>query len=184
MNIYIPKHIRNIGVVSKMCELIDAYNESGVYVDSSLSDSFKDYYYYLKIDPVFKFLGFCIPESENYDYTSVISYLSRMFYSVKGTYQVLDYMGLYLGLGIRDIKYTVKNLSFTIPEITLTDIDENVFYDALVDFLEALLYFKDLKIKIETVNLQLENTLYNHTGARVVTYKKYTAKEYPTTVTL
>ncbi len=180
MNIYIPKHIRNIKVVGKMCDLIEKYTESGMYVDST-KDSFNNYYYYLKTDPVNRFLHFCISETdweENHpdeEYESVIAYISRMFYSVKGTCQVLEYMKRYLDLNITNIRYTVKKLSFTIPEITLIDIDEKIYYDALIDFLSALLYFREADIKIELINLWLSNTLRNYTGAQIITYKEYTA---------
>lgn len=183
MNIYIPKHIRKIGVVSKMCELIEKYAESGMYVDNTL-DSFNNYYYYLKTDPVNRFLHFCISETtwndehSGEDYESCISYLSRIFYSVKGTYQVLEYMKKYLGLEITDIIYTVNTLRFTIKEITLTEIDERVFYNALIDFLNALLYFRKAEIKIELINLHLGNSLHNFTGACIVTYKEYTTVRY------
>lgn len=183
MNIYIPKHIRKIGVVSKMCELIEKYSESGMYVDNTI-DSFNNYFYYLKTDPVNRFLNICIPESEwktthpNEEYSACIEYLSRLFYSIKGTYQVLEFMKDYLGLQVTDIKYTVQELSFTIKEIELTDIDESVFYESLIDFLEALLYFRNVKIKIELIKLNLGNTLKNYTGANIVTYKEYTTVRY------
>lgn len=184
MNIYIPKHIRRIGVVSKMCELIERYSKSGMYVDNTL-DSFNNYYYYLNTDPVNRFLHICIPESEwaeeheSEEYESCISYLSRLFYSVKGTFQVLDYMKSYLGLEFEGpIVYTVKTLKFTIKEVTLTEIDEKIYYDALLDFLKALLYFQKAEIKIELIKLHLGNTLHNFTGAHIITYKEYTTVRY------
>lgn len=186
MNIYIPRHIREIGVVSKMCELIEKYADSKMYVDNT-SSSFNNYYYYLKADPINRFLHFCIPESdwiENEDqhpgqeYESVISYLSRLFYSVKGTYQVLEYMNKYLNLGMT-YTYTVKTLDLTISEVTLSDIDEKIYYNALMDFLKALLYFDSAVITIDLVKLQLSNTLRNYTGAHIVTYKEYTTVKYP-----
>lgn len=184
MNIYIPKHIRKIGVVSKMCELIEKYAESGMYTDNTL-DSFNSYYYYLKTDPVNRFLHFCIPEitwsdkHPNEDYESCISYISRLFYSVKGTYQVIEYMKRYLELEFEDpIVYTVNTLRFTIKEITLTEIDEKIYYEALLDFLGALLYFRKAEIKIELIKLHLGNSLHNFTGACIVTYKEYTAVRY------
>ena len=180
MNIYIPKHIRAIGVVDKMCKLIEGYSE----YQPDTEGAFENYYYYLKSDPVIRFLNICIPESEfikdhpSEEYESVIAYISRLFYSVKGTYKVFDFMKKYLGLEIYDIKYTVKFLGFTIKEITLVDIDENIYYQALLDFLKALLYFMDSKIKIDVINLWLSNTLRNYIGANIVTYKEYTTVNY------
>ena len=87
-------------------------------------------------------------------------------------------MKKYLGLEITDIIYTVNTLRFTIKEITLTEIDERVFYNALIDFLNALLYFRKAEIKIELINLHLGNSLHNFTGACIVTYKEYTTVRY------
>lgn len=184
MNIYIPKHIKKIGVVDKMCELIDKYSSSNMYVDNTAINSFNDYYYYLKADPVNRFIHFCIPESKwieegnTEDYDSVIQYISRMFYSVKGTYQVLEYMKKYLKLDMRDVVYTVRLLRFTIESVTLSDIDEAIYYSALIDFLEALLYFANVDIKINIINLELSNTLRNYIGVHITTYKEYTAVRY------
>ena len=182
MNIYIPKHIRKIGVVSKMCELIELYSSNpDLYLDPTTS--FNDYYYYLKTDPVNRFLHICIPESTwtelhpIEDYESCISYLSRLFYSVKGTIQALEYIKSYLGLEMT-YKYTVESLKITIKEITLTEIDEKIYYDALIDFLNALLYFRKVEIKIELIKLHLGNSLHNYTGSCIVTYKDYTTVRY------
>lgn len=183
MNIYIPKHIRNIGVVGKMCDLIEAYNNSGMYVDDT-GNSFEDYYYYLKTDPIIKFLHFCISKDDwqnnhpNEEYESVILYISRLFYSVEGTCKVFDFMKKYLGFEITDIKYTVKTLSFRIKSIKLVDIDENVFYNSLLEFLNTLLYFNDLDIKIDNIDLWLSNTLRNYIGENTTTYKEYTTVRY------
>lgn len=186
MNIYIPKHIRKIGVVSKMCELIELYsNNPDLQLDPTTS--FNDYYYYLNTDPVNRFLHICIPEStwndgdkhKDEDYESCISYLSRLFYSVKGTDQVLDFMSKYLGIEfVEKPKYTVELLKFTIKEVTLTEIDEKIYYDSLIDFLNALLYFRKVDIKIELIKLHLGNSLHNYTGSCIVTYKDYTTVRY------
>lgn len=182
MNIYIPKHIKKIGVVDKMCKLIEGYANSQYVVN--IEDSFNNYNYYLKTDPVIKFLHICISRdtwNNNHpseDYDSVISYISRLFYSTKGTCKVFDYIQKYLELDIYDIQYTVKKLSFTIREVNLVDIDEKVFYDSLIDFLEALLYFGEVTIRIENIKLWLSNTLQNYIGEKTITYKEYTTVRY------
>lgn len=177
MKIYIPKHIRNIEVVDTMCKLIEAYaNDPSLSLDPG---SFNNYYYYLNTDPVNRFLHICILESDvSEDYESVISYISRLFYSVKGTTKVFEFMKKYLGLNLNDIVYTVKELNFTISEVRLSDIDEKVFYESLMDFLRALLYFGEARIRIEVIHLLLSNTLKNYTGASIETYKKYTTVRY------
>ena len=95
-----------------------------------------------------------------------------------GTTKVFDFMGKYLGLDIKNFEYTVKTLKFTITEITLVDIDEKIYYDALIDFLSALLYFGKAEIRIEKIKLYLSNTLRNYTGVNIETYQEYTAVSY------
>lgn len=186
MNIFIPKHIEKIGVVNKMCELIKAYTESPYYIN--VEDSFNNYYYYLNTDPVKKFLHLCIKDNTtweekhpNEDFESVINYITRLFYSVKGTCKVFEFIKKYLDFEITDIVYTVKNLSFTIREVTLIDIDEKIFYDSFIEFLSTLLYFDKINIRIELINLWISNKLTNYTGANIVTYKDYTTVNYDET---
>ena len=163
-----------------MCKLIQEYVNSGKLEDRTTA--FDNYYYYLKVDPVKRFLHFCIDKWEDGEreesYESVITYLSKLFYSVKGTVKVLDYMRRYLNLNIIELIYTVEELSFTIEVVNLVNIDEKIFYDALVDFLKALLYFKNLNIKIELINLNISNELYNYLGTGVVTYEEFRPEVY------
>ena len=83
MKIHVPIHLRKIEVIDQMCKMIEEYGEN-FYIDTT--DSFENYYYYLKLDPVKRFLNLCISRSDLYsgqDYEVVINYLSRLFYSVK-----------------------------------------------------------------------------------------------------
>lgn len=181
MKLYIPKHLRNLKVIDDMCRLIQGYVEEGYLEDRTTA--FDNYYYYLKVDPVKRFLHFCIDdwseeEDRDENYESVIKYISKLFYSVKGTVKVLEYMQRYLNLKITNIIYSVEVLSFTIEEVTLTDIDEKIFYDALIDFLEALLYFKNVSIRIELINLHLSNELNNYIGTGVISYEEYRPIQY------
>lgn len=181
MNIYIPKHLRKLKVVDDMCKLIQGYADSDYSKETSAS--FDDYFYYLKVDPVKRFLYFCIDswsnnEGREENYESVIKYISKLFYSVKGTVKVLEYMQRYLNLEITNIIYSVEVLSFTIKEVNLVDIDEKIFYDSLIAFLEALLYFKSVDIRVELINLHLSNELNNYVGAGIITYKECNPVQY------
>lgn len=184
MNIYIPKHIKNIPVVSKMCDLINAYNNSGMYYDSNSQDPYNDYYYYLKTDPVARFLHFCLhttnweEEHPGEDYESAIYYLSKIFYSSKGTYGLFDLMSRYLGFKIVSVEYNGWRLRLTIDSVTLSDIDEITFFNAFYDFLNALLYFGGCDIDIENINLLISNTLITRIGATLKTYKDFKTIEY------
>ena len=87
-------------------------------------------------------------------------------------------MQRYLNLKITNIIYSVEVLSFTIKEVTLTDIDEKIFYDALIDFLKDLLYFKQVTIRIELIKSNLSNELNNYVGTGVITYEEYNPIQY------
>ena len=180
MNLYIPKHLRKLKIIDDMCRLIQGYVDDGLLEDRTTA--FDNYYYYLKVDPVKRFLHFCINSwedgSREENYESVIKYLSKLFYSVKGTVRVLEYMQRYLNLKITNIIYTVEVLSLTIEEVTLEDIDEKIFYDALIDFLEALLYFKHVNVRIELIKLHLSNELNNFVGSGIITYEEYKPIQY------
>lgn len=182
MNLYIPKHLRNLKIIDNMCQMIQDYADNYI-VDRE--EAFDNYYYYLKVDPVKRFLHFCInkwdeddEEHKDENYDSVIKYISKLFYSVKGTVKVLEYMKRYLNLKITNLIYSVEVLSFTIEEVTLTDIDEKIYYDALIDFLNALLYFKSVNIRIELIKLNLSNELKNYIGKGVITYEEYKPIQY------
>lgn len=173
MNIYIPSHLRKIGVIGKMCEAIQEY--ANYWEDTE--SSFDDYYYYLKIDPVKRFLNLCISEDsivsgENYE--TVINYLSRLFYSVKGTVKVFEYMRRYLGLSIQgEIIYTTKYIEITLAEISLSD--EERFITCLSEFLSALLYYGELRLHVGTINMSLSSDIRSLVSGDVIGYNLITA---------
>ena len=87
MRIYIPQHLKKLGIFEDLCKMVLKYEESYV----SPVSSFDDYQSYMKIDPVMRFIGYCIKEvREDQDYQVVLEYLTRMFYSVRGTRKVFD----------------------------------------------------------------------------------------------
>ena len=79
MNIYIPKHIREIGVVDTMCDLIGDYAdpEKGYSLDPTTA--FNNYYYYLNTDPVNRFLHFVYPRKIGMKRIEIIIQLFRIF---------------------------------------------------------------------------------------------------------
>lgn len=102
-----------------------------------------------------------------------ITYLSRMFYSVKGTYRVFDFI---LGFEIFrttkcDINYTTRSIQIYISEIS---IDRDLFCSALEGFLSALLYFESLQIIIGSTRTRLTQELGTsiNYGEMFYTYNK------------
>lgn len=177
MKIYIPNHLKKLEIIDQLEKMINEY--SNYYINPT--SSFDDYLYNLKNDPVKRFISICIPENsinlENQTYENVINYISRLFYSVKGTIKVFTYMKRYLGLNfIGEVIYTTRYIEINLSEITLSD--ENLFYDSLTDFLSALLYFQDLKTNIDIINLELVGEISNSIGSNLKCYKKFTATPY------
>lgn len=177
MKIFVPNHLRRIEILDQMVRMIQEY--SSKYYEES-SDSFGDYYYSLKNDPVNKFLTLCIPESSiggDQTYEEVITYLSRLFYSVKGTVKVFEYMKTYLGLSFEgDIIYTTDYIEFNLKDVSLSD--ENLFYESLKNFLDALMYYKELRTNIGTVNLVLTGNITNFVGTNLECYNQFVAEQY------
>lgn len=177
MKVYIPSHLRKIEIIDQMARMIQEY--SNHYYENNY-DSFDDYYYSLKNDPVKKFLNICISEddiSSDQDYEDVINYLSRLFYSVKGTIKVFDYMKSFLGLKFEgEIIYTTKYIEFTLSEVSLSD--ENLFYESLKDFLDSLLYYQELKTNIGNINLILTGDIDNYVGSNITCYNELIAEPF------
>lgn len=175
MVIHIPSHLENIKIVSQLSELIKGYSE----YYSEYSGSFDYYYYYYAFDGVKKFLNLCIKQSdvpEDNDYDSVIDYLAKLFYSVKGTLRVFDYMKIYLGIPfVGDIIYTVNDIKFEISEITTVDM--SVYIKCMKEFLDALLYYNDLKSSINVINLIISGKISNSISTGLIKYKEFTAIE-------
>lgn len=177
MKVFIPSHLKKIEVINQMAKMIQEYSTN--YYEGG-SNSFDDYYYSLRNDPVKKFLNLCISEDnigKDQNYEDVINYLSRMFYSVKGTIKVFDYMKSFLGLKFEgDIIYTTKYIEFTLTEISLSD--ENLFYESLKGFLDALLYYQELRTNIGIINLILTGDIDNYVGSNLTCYNKFTAEPF------
>lgn len=173
MNIYIPQHLRKIGVIKQLCQMVQAYGdpENPYYLEAT--GAFDNYKYCLKLDPVKRFLSLCIPESKyidsDQDYDAVLSYLSALFYSVKGTLKVFEYMKKYLGLEFQgEIVYTTKYVEFSLKNLKVDD--ESIFSEAMRDFLNALLYFQEFIFNSNIIGISIESEIKNKLSAGIITY--------------
>lgn len=155
MNIYIPKHLRQIEVIDNVCRMLENYSSTYYEPDT-----------YPKVieDPVKKFLALVCDER-------FVDYFTRLFYSVKGTIQVLSYMKRFLGYELT-YKYSTRLLQLKIKHIKLKPVDEGTFRILLIDFLNALLYFKDLDLTVDLVDMHLDSKLPGYTGIGVILYNK------------
>lgn len=171
MRIYIPQHLKKLGIFSDLGKMISEYESQYV----APQYSFSGYQSYMKIDPVLRFVGFCIKKGEDQDqeeYQAILDYVTRLFYSVRGTRRVFDYISRYLGIKfIGNPVYTVKTISFSIQNDT-TWYDVSLFNSYLLEFLECLLYYESISYKVD-LNLNIIETKEFYCGIDVMTYKLY-----------
>lgn len=171
MNIYIPQHLRKIKIVELFINMANEYAK----IQKTEESSFDNYKYSLKIDPVKRFIGTCLGNIENSEeYESTVNYLSRLFYSVKGTIKVFEYMRMYLtNLNIKgDITYTVGQLDISLGDLNIKDEEE--FYQELNDFLNNLLYYGSVRTESGTIKLKVSTKIENSLSGGISTHKIFT----------
>ena len=130
-----------------MCRLLVGYSE--LYEPSNYEEPL--------VDPVKRFLSVMLINDETAD----INYLTRLFYSVKGTIQVLNYLKKYLGL---EMSYTYETtcLKLNVERIELDIVDEGTLRVLFTDFLKTLLFFKELDLSVSLVEMHLKSNLPNY----------------------
>lgn len=184
MKIFIPKYLRSIKIIDQLYNLVRIYGE----ITSEPSDIFSNYRYTIKTDPVRAFLNSRIPEEIGEDglsyvkgtnqlYHNVVTYLAELFYEVKGTTKVFDYMTEYLDLGsTTDVwyKYSPQRLEMTLNTSGITDTAQ--FSQLLTNFLGSLLYFSELSIN-GSVELTVSEELLMYYGANVINFVEYNITE-------
>ena len=175
MLINIPAHLEKLEIISQLSKMIKGYSE--YYKETS--NSFDYYYYYYSSDKVKNFIEFCISQSsissEN-EYSGVVDYLTKLFYSVKGTLKVFDYMKKYLQITFKgDIIYTINEIIIDVDEITT--IDMSLFIKSMKEFIGVLLYYGELKSSIDTIILLIQGKISSTTATEIIKYKEYIAEE-------
>ena len=169
MNVFIPHHLRNIPIIEQLYTMIESYS---TYIENQDLGSFDNYYNYLTIDPVKAFVRLNIKESDiskEEDYESVINYITRLFYSVKGTIKVFEFMSKYLKLNLKeDFHYSPRYVKVSFS--CINTVNDTIFYKTLEEFLKALLYFSDYETNITTNDLIINDTIESFVGSNIVTY--------------
>ncbi len=134
-------HLMELPILQQLVKMYEEYQ--GEYYENT-ENTFQSYYSSLDIDPVRDFVETLVgPELEGTeaDYENVLDYITRMFYSVKGTAKVFDYMDRFFP-GFRrsgDVIYDGETLSLSL--ILDSALDNTVeFRKAFTRFLESLLY--------------------------------------------
>lgn len=188
MKIYIPKHLRNLKLIDNLARMIEEYSRTQT---QSSSDSFGNYYEALSEDPVEKFVRLAFTKerfeqgiktgsrsSLNFtpyqSYDEVIKYLTKLFYSVKGTPKVGEYITKYL-IDTESIYYDGSKVGIYIDTIDLED--EGEWSSSFEGFLNSLLYFEELALNMKQVNMEIKEKLDNNLGSNLVCYKEFNIQE-------
>lgn len=97
-----------------------------------------------------------------------INYLSMLFYSVKGTFQVFKYLDQFKIIDAT-YRYTTRSITIELSDIG-NAVEKDRFCQALEDFLSALLYFEELRITIgfSTVVVKSEANTRISVGSRFI----------------
>lgn len=170
MRIYIPQHLRKLGIFRDLGKMVEKYASDY----ESSEGSFSDYQRFLKIDPVLRFVNFCISQGERSDdeYQDITNYVARLFWSVRGTKRVFDFIKRYLGIRfVGEPIYTVKTISFSIANET-DWYDVALFNEYFIEFLNYLLYFENIQYKVDMDLKIVENEKF-YSGYQIITYVLY-----------
>lgn len=184
MIIYIPNHLEKLPIIEQFSKMVQGYSE--LQQDSlAISGSFDYYYSYYSNDYIRKFIELSLNLNKDYNDSgsidsedseireNIINYLVKLFYSVKGTNKVFEYMKEFLGIEfIGDIRYTINEVAFEIAEVTTLDI--SVYIKTMKEFLSALLFYYDLDLIIDLMNLKLKEILSLSVSADIQKYKEFT----------
>lgn len=178
MLIYIPEHLRKIPVVEQMYQLLVEYSELDLEKDVQ---PFDNYHSYLKNDPVKQFVQLRLNEYEfksKNDYNEVVNFITKLFYTVKGTERVLELMRTYLfkNQEIRSLIYSPAKLTIEFNDGTIQTSDESLFYDSLNKFLSALLFFGSFDSTVNTIDLVIEDKVENFISKNILCYKHFCIK--------
>lgn len=158
--------------------------EYGMNYYSETTNNFDDWKYNLGSDPVIRFISRCKPKTEtetDEEYEGKINYLVRMFYSVKGTTLVLEYLRYYLSgklfTGIT-YEYSPEVLKITMEGLN-SSIDPELFFKEQKEFLDALIYQGTKEEEISgNLKLTIEEKFANHSSANILVYKNITINNY------
>lgn len=146
MKIYIPKHLESLEIIKNLRDLIKGYGANPI--ENSNSSTINKFQ-----DPVKNFISIC---SNGKLDEVMLGYYSNIFYCVKGTGKVFNYLIELIKLCNEDIEisctYNMESIKIELSRIPYSN--EVIFRDSLMDFLSNLIYFKEF-------NLTCSDEVYN-----------------------
>jgi len=172
LEFFIPENLLKIPIISQMKVIWDLYTPDPV--TTSLSEE--------EFNGIKSFIESCINDgsgdivSSEEDQINIINYLTKLFYCVKGTPKVFEYMKDYLGIRFEsDPVYKDFSISMKITEVSTLSIDE--YFKSFCKFIRELLYYYELTVIIDTINLVITKDLTSSLGATAVLYKEFNITE-------
>jgi len=185
MKIYIPQYLRDIPVLSQLSSMYEIF--ANLYKGGNES-SFSAYRESLKRDPVKYFVNMCLSDNlssgniSEETYINIVNYITHLFYCVKGTRKVFDYMHEFLDDFLHLIelepgrygRYDGRHIEVRFNNLVVTD--GELFYTSLIKFFDALLVFEDIKTNIE-IEMEIKDEIANFIVAGLVCYKKFNIEE-------
>lgn len=181
-NIYIPNHLKKLKIISDFYNMLTTYETEN---PLRTSDDFLvgDIDEVVKVnqgDPVYYFT-WCIlrdkvlSEGNDEKYLhNIVTYITKLFYCVKGTMKVFDFMEKYLHLDFAEsARFENGNtLVFKLSSISGFSSEFSVNFDnALRKFLSRLIYSSSLGHFYENIELVIEGDLKQTISSNVKVYK-------------
>lgn len=171
MKIYIPKYlVSRVPILGRLSKLILGYSEE---FGNQGNDDYYDYYrYHGRVDDVTRFLDYVIqkkgdPRIRN----NQITYLRCILFSVKGTEKLLRYLNEYGLFEVSSISYDTKTLTVEIERLS-DFLEYGKFCEYLEKFFSALLWFRELNIRIRESNSSIKGSTVTCLTSNVYVYSK------------
>lgn len=181
-NIYIPNHLKKLKIISDFYNMLTTYETEN---PLRTSDDFLvgDIDEVVKVnqgDPVYYFT-WCVlrdkvlSEGYNNEYLhNIVTYITKLFYCVKGTMKVFDFMEKYLNLEFAEsAKFENGNtLVFKLGKVSGFSSEFSVNFDnALRKFLSRLIYSSSFCHSYESIELTIGGDLKQTISSNVKVYR-------------
>lgn len=182
--IFIPQHLKKLPVISDFYKLLDAYETENPLntINTYLAGNAEEVITRKKEDPVYYFIWYTIEKEYNgvsLGYlNNIVTYLTKLFYSVKGTRKVFEYMESRLFLSFSSHPdFEDGNIVFQLDNVAeFSDSASTNFNQALINFLNRLLYFRKSQNTYDTVKIEINETFNYSIQGDLIPYKIFTVR--------
>lgn len=186
-SIYIPNHLKKFKIISDFYNMLTEYESQHPMrgSDDFLKGDIEEVVMKNQEDPVYYFI-WCIVKNKLMDVTkdseyihNLVLYLTKLFYCVKGTMKIFDFMEKYLHLKFAESpKFENGNtLIFKLEEISGFPSEFSVDFDnALQNFLSRLIYSSDFGYSYEKIELTIDYSFKQLITSDLKVYRIFNVK--------